>query len=249
VYAAAAPPHPATPPHHPHPNPNPYPLYISKYLTNPTPPCEIRVMKPSAPPASGTTPSDPIPLTDRAKDDLRFIRRTMERGPAFTGVPGWGGVAMGLSALGAAWLASGRPTQGEWLGVWLLEAVLALAIGTIAMLRKARQAETPLLSASGRKFFLSFFPPALAAAALTAALFQAGDLSLVPAIWLLLYGASVLTAGAFSVRAIPLMGASFMVLGGVALLAGPSWGDLLLALGFGGLHVGFGLYIGRNHGG
>jgi hypothetical protein len=200
----------------------------------------------ASPPGTST---DPLPLTDRAKEDLRFIRRTMERGPAFTGVPGFGGMAMGLTALGAAWLAASQPTPAGWLGVWLLEAVLALGIGTAAMLRKARRAETAVLTGAGRKFFLSFLPPALAAAALTGALFQAGDLSLVPAIWLLLYGASVLTAGAFSVRAIPLMGAGFMVLGGVALLVGPAWGDLLLALGFGGLHLGFGLHIGRNHGG
>ena len=66
---------------------------------------------------------EPIALGDRAKEDLSFIRRTMEHGAAFTAVPGWGGVGMGLTALAASVLASGQPTAERWLLVWLLEAV------------------------------------------------------------------------------------------------------------------------------
>jgi len=203
-------------------------------------------MKPSTSPRGS---SEPIALGDRALDDLRFIRLTMERGPAFTAVPGWGGVGMGVSALMAAALAAGRPTPEGWLLVWIAEAALAMGIGGWAMSRKARRAGLPLLSGAGRKFFLSFLPPALAGAGLTGALIRSGDLSLVPGVWLLLYGAAVVTAGTFSVRVVPLMGLCFMGLGGVALFAAPTWGDPLLAVGFGGLHLLFGLHIARHHGG
>lgn len=199
--------------------------------------------------APARTPSEPIALGDRARDDLRFIRRTMERGPAFTAVPGWGGVAMGISALGAAALAAGRPTLEGWLLVWIAEAAVAVGIGTWAMSRKARRAGLPVLSGAGRKFFLSFFPPALAGAVLTGALYGSGDLSLAPGVWLLLYGVAVVTAGTFSVKVVPLMGVCFMALGGVALFAAPAWGNPLLAAGFGGLHLLFGLHIARKHGG
>lgn len=182
-------------------------------------------------------------------DDLRFIRRTMERGPAFTAVPGWGGVGMGVSALVAAALASSRPTAEGWLVVWLAEALVAIGICIWAMRRKARRAELPLLSGTGRKFALSFLPPALAGALLTVALYRADDLGLVPGTWLLLYGAAVVTAGTFSVKVVPVMGLCFMAMGGIALLAAPAWGDPLLAAGFGGLHVVFGLHIARKHGG
>jgi hypothetical protein len=182
-------------------------------------------------------------------DDLRFIRRTMERGPAFTGVPGWGGVGMGASALVAAALASVQPTFELWLAVWLAEAWIAVGIGAWAISRKARRAGLPVLSGAGRKFLLSFLPPAFAGAMLTGALVRSGDTSLLPGTWLLLYGAGVVTAGTFSVKVVPLMGLCFMAVGGVAFLADSMRGDLLLAAGFGGLHIVFGLYIARKHGG
>jgi len=192
--------------------------------------------------------SEPIALGDRAMEDLRFIRRTMEGGPSFTAVPGWGGVAMGLTALAAAWLASGQPTARGWLTVWAVEAMLAVAIGTFAVYRKASRARVPVLSGVGRKFFLSFLPPALAAGFLTVPLLQAGAESLLPGAWLLLYGAAVVSAGTFSVRIVPVMGGCFMVLGVLA-LAMPAAGDLWMALGFGVLHILFGTTIARRHGG
>ena len=192
---------------------------------------------------------EPVALGDRAMEDLRFIRRTMEVGAAFTAVPGWGGVGMGVSALAAAALASSQPTAERWLLVWILEALLAMAIGAVAIHRKARRADLPVLSGAGRKFVLSFLPPALAGVVLTVALWQAGADSLLPGAWLLLYGAAVVTAGTFSVRIVPVMGMCFMVVGAFALLVMPAAGDLSMAVGFGGLQIVFGVTIARKHGG
>ncbi len=192
---------------------------------------------------------EPIALGDRAMEDLRFIRRTMEGGAAFTAVPGWGGVGMGLTALAAAALASSQPTSDRWLLVWLLEAFLAVAIGAVAIHRKARRAGLPILSGAGRKFVLSYLPPALAGVVLTVAIWEAGVDSLLPGVWLLLYGTSVVTAGTFSVKIVPVTGICFMVLGVFALLAMPAGRDLSMVTGFGGLHILFGTIIARRHGG
>jgi hypothetical protein len=70
-----------------------------------------------------------------------------------------------------------------------------------------------------------------------------------PGAWLLLYGTGVVTGGAYSVRSVPLMGAAFMVVGALALFAPPAWGDAFMALGFGVLHIVFGVIIWRKHGG
>ncbi|HSJ06635.1 MAG TPA: hypothetical protein VK936_08035 [Longimicrobiales bacterium] len=191
----------------------------------------------------------PIALHERAMDDLRFIRRTMERAGSFTAVPGWGGVAIGVVGLAAALVGSSQPTPGRWLTVWLATAVFATVIAALTLSLKARRARVPLSTGPGRKFLLSFLPPVFAAAALTAAAVAQGALALLPGLWLLAYGAAVVTAGTFSVRAVPLMGLGFMVLGALALATPAAWGDAWLAAGFGGLHVGFGLLIARRHGG
>lgn len=196
-----------------------------------------------------TSQSGPTALHDRAAENLRFIRETMERAGAFTAVPGWGGVGMGLSALAAAALAARQSSPGRWLAVWLGEAVVAVAIAAAGMALKAKRAETPLLSASGRKFALSFLPPVLAGALLTPALFRAGDVALLPGAWLLLYGAGVVTAGTYSVRAVPIMGTCLLLLGAAALFSPAAWGDAYLAAGFGGVQIGFGFWIARKHGG
>jgi hypothetical protein len=192
----------------------------------------------------------PVPaLHDRAIDDLSFIRQTMERAAPFTAVPGWGGVAMGTTAFGAAALAHGRPLDARWVSIWLAAAALALLIGGWMMAAKAGRAGTSVLSASGRRFVFSYVPPLFVGILLTIALVRAGQLEALAGTWLLLYGTGGVTGGAYSVRVVPLMGLCFMLLGAAALFAPAEWGNTFMAVGFGGFHLAFGLVIARRYGG
>lgn len=191
----------------------------------------------------------PRPLHDRALDNLQFIRSAMERAGSFTAVPGWGMVVVGVTALMAAWLATRQARDADWLAVWLGEAVIGVVVGGAAMVQKARAANDPLLSGPGRRFGLSFLPPIVVGALLTIVLHRVALFALMPGTWLLLYGTAVATAGAFSVRVVPLMGACFMLLGAVALFAPVNWSPWLMAAGFGGLNIVFGLIIARRYGG
>jgi hypothetical protein len=191
----------------------------------------------------------PLALDEHARDNLRYIRQTMERAGSFTAVPGWGGVALGITALGAAVVASQQQGIANWLAVWLIEAAIAVCIAGWSTIVKARRAGDSLLSGPGRKFALSFVPPIFVGALLTYVLFHAGLTTAIPGAWLLLYGTGVVTGGAFSIRVVPLMGLCFMVLGTVAFFCPFAWGNIFLALGFGGFHIIFGTAIARSYGG
>lgn len=182
-------------------------------------------------------------------DNLRFIRETMERAASFTAVPGWGGVAIGCTALATAVLAAREPWPVGWARLWLVEAAVAGLIGFTALHRKATRYGTPLFRGPGRRFTLGFLPAVLVGAVLTLALWQSGQFAIIPGLWLLLYGVAVLSAGAFSVRIVPLQGLCFIATGALALFTPPAWRDAWMAAGFGGLHVIFGLIIAWRYGG
>src|SRR4030095_5998396 len=109
-----------------------------------------------------TSTAEPVKISDRAIDNLEFIRETMERSTHFTAVPGYGGILMGVTAIVAAYIAHQQPYLRDWLIVWLTEAFLAFAIGLLALWQKTKIAKTSLLSTPARKFAFGFAPPFIA---------------------------------------------------------------------------------------
>ena len=192
---------------------------------------------------------DPPALHDRAMDNLRFIRETMERASAFTAVPGWGLVVVGMIAMFGAQLTTQVIFQKRWLLSWMGIALVSLGISLFAMNRKAKALESSLLSTPARKFLLSLTPPLFSGALLTIIIWEIKRPDFLPGMWLLLYGTGVVTAGAFSVRIVPVMGLCFMLLGAFTLFCPWAWGNYLMAIGFGVFHIVFGIVIARKYGG
>ncbi len=200
-------------------------------------------------PQESRPPDAPRNLEQHAIENLQYIRDTMEHASSFTAVPGRAGMLMGATALAASYVASRAGSAQGWIGTWLAEAMVAVTIGGAGIIRKARASQVPALSLPGRRFALGLVPPMIAGALLTAVLYHDALMRPIPGMWLLLYGAGVVTGGAFSVRVVPVMGACFMILGTVALFAPASWLNQFMAAGFGGLHLVFGLIIARRYGG
>ena len=200
-------------------------------------------------PTAAQQQSEPPALSDRAIDNLTFIRQAMERAGSFTAVSGTGIVAIGVLALVAGFVASRQAGANAWLGVWLAAAAAAVVIELTLTARKARALGLPIDSGPGRKFALAFTPAMLAGAILTAALTPAAPRDLLVGMWLLLYGAGVTAGGALSVPVVPVMGASFMVAGGVALMLPVAAANWMMVAGFGMLHIVFGFFIARRYGG
>jgi len=192
---------------------------------------------------------EPPALHDRAMDNLQYIRETMERATAFTGISGWGQVAIGVTALASSFIAAQQKSFTNWLAVWCAEALVALLIAGWSIDRKARASKMPLLSGPGRKVAFSLSPPLFAGGLVTIVLYRAGLTNAIPGLWLLLYGTGVVTGGMFSVSAVPIMGLCFMALGAAAFLVPAGFADWFMAAGFGGLHIVFGVVIARRYGG
>lgn len=193
--------------------------------------------------------SDSPEIQARAMDNLQFIRGMMESAAAFTALSGWGQAAVGVTALVAAAVAQRQLSPLGWMATWLGEAGIAAGIAVASMAIKAHLANQPLLAGPLRKLILSFSPAMIVGGVLTVVLAQRELYALLPGAWMLLYGAAIVSAGAFSVRSLPVMGAVFMTVGTVALIAPPAWGTALMAVGFGVVHIGFGVWIARRHGG
>ena len=196
-----------------------------------------------------TPQREPVSISDRAADNLKFIRETMERSTHFTAVPGYGGMLMGATAIVAAYIALQQVTLRDRLIVWLTEACLAFAIGVLAMWQKSKLSNTSLLSAPARKFAFGFAPSLIAGVVITLGLWRFEYYEIMAPAWMLLYGAAVVTGGAFSVRVVPLMGWIFIALGAIAFAFPPGYGNYFMGLSFGLLHIIFGAVIAKRYGG
>jgi hypothetical protein len=193
--------------------------------------------------------NEPVNLSDRAIENLRFIRETMERSTHFTAVPGYGGMLMGVTALAAAYIASTQASARDRMVVWLVEAALAFSIGLLAMWQKSKIADQSLFSVPARKFAFGFVPPMIAGVAITLGLWRYEHYEVMAPMWVLLYGAAIATGGAFSVRLVPVMGWIFMAVGVFGFALPAAWGDYLMGASFGLLHIAFGAIIAKRYGG
>ncbi|MGA7614360.1 MAG: hypothetical protein WBX15_04195 [Thermoanaerobaculia bacterium] len=196
-----------------------------------------------------STPERPPTLHEHAADNLRFIREAMARAGTFTAVPGRGIVLVGSTALIAAWIAHTQPTPLRWMTVWLVELAIAEILGIGGIVLKARSTGLGLLAAPVRRFALAFIPPLVVGGLLTLVMWNGGDTTSIGPMWLLLYGAAVMTGGALSVRVVPFMGLTILLTGCAALVFSAAPVDLFMAIGFGLVQVAFGLRIARRYGG
>jgi len=194
--------------------------------------------------------TEPRSLAGRAEADLAFVRDVLERSHHFSAIPGLGGVLMGSSALAAAVIAVFQPTRERWLLVWLVECALAVALGAVTLVHKARRAGTPLSASPARRFALGLTPSVLVGALLTIGALRANAWMLLTPIWLCCYGIGVLGAGVVSsVSAVPFMGAVFVILGALSMATPGAWNNVWLGIGFGGAHIIVGAIVMRRHGG
>jgi len=195
------------------------------------------------------TPTPPSALADRAADQLAFIRDTMVRAGRFTAVSGAGMILSGVIGTIAAVLTPLASGPEQRLAIWLAAAGVTIPLSLVAVARKAGRSGQSLRAGPARTFALAFAPSLAVGALLTLAMVRIGAWDMLPGVWLTCYGAAVVSAGAFSVRAVPVLGTVLVALGVLALFLPVATHVWLLGLGFGLAHLVFGIFIARYHGG
>lgn len=190
----------------------------------------------------------PVSMDAHVLGTLKFIRDSIETSGAMP-IPGTAGLAMGATGLLACSLASLPVLRPHWQTVWLIAAPVALLMGALLMARNASSSGQSLRIAAARKFLLALSPALFAGTVLTFVLKQAGATALLAPTWLLLYGCSVLssssvTSAMFGKR-VAVMGALYILLGTVSYALPVGLHNVALGVGFGGLHLAFGLLIRR----
>lgn len=192
---------------------------------------------------------------EKLQQDLEFIRKTMETSTRYRHTPPAGDLAAGLVAtlgMGASALAvgverlldvNGLSAAEVWLlaPIWLATFVLALGLGVFFTLLQARRLGRAAWNPLAARMFLSQIPQVLMAGVLSVACALHHDYQLIPAVWLLVYGLILHSFSYFTKSYHRLQGLLFMLLGVATAFAPASWAAFLLWLGFGGLHIGFGV--------
>ncbi len=184
-----------------------------------------------------------VALDTHALGTLQYIRASIDAA-GLLAVPGSAGIAMGAVGILTALLVSLKPLAEHWLLVWLIAGLVAVAFGTALMVHQVLTRGTALYRGPLRKFLMCLCPPLLVGAVLTWQLWLRADFSLIPGIWLLMYGCAVMAASTLTRRALAVMGALLAVLGVIALQVPVNFQNAMLGLGFGGLHLLFGILIG-----
>jgi hypothetical protein len=184
-----------------------------------------------------------VALDSHALGTLQYIRASIDAA-GLLAVPGSAGIAMGVVGSLAALLVSSKALAMNWLQIWLIAGLVAVAFGTALMVHQVVRRGTALYRGPLRKFLMCLCPPLLVGAVLTWQLWLHAEATLIPGVWLLMYGCAVMAASTLTRRALAVMGALLAALGVVALQMPVQYQNAVLGIGFGGLHLLFGILIG-----
>jgi hypothetical protein len=188
--------------------------------------------------------SNTVHLDSHALATLRYIRASMEGAASFV-VPGSAGIALGFIGIVAAGLSLAPALHEHWFEIWLIASITAAAAGSVLLLRESSLRGLQLLGTPIRRFALCLLPSLTAGIVLTAVHWSSRNMHAIPGTWLLLYGCALISASTVTTRTIGLLGALFAALGLMAFILPDSLQMPMLGAGFGGLHIVFGIIIGR----
>ncbi len=198
----------------------------------------------------------PEPDAREAEENLRTIRELMERSTRHSTFSGLSGVMAGAASI-AGCVVTRALTQkslpasefrSDFITIWSLVIVAAIGIDYLLTKRKAAMVGKRIISRLGKQMVIGAGPGLGTGALLTLFFMQHNIISEIYPMWMLCYGCAVCAVGLFSQREVLYLGAAFLAAGAITLALIPSWGLSMMAVTFGGFHIGYGLAISRKDG-
>ncbi|HNZ43113.1 MAG TPA: hypothetical protein PLI16_01210 [Bacteroidales bacterium] len=193
--------------------------------------------------------------------NLSEIRSLMESSTKFLSLSGLAGVFIGIFALCGAvvaylylsldifsdnyyiHLSSGKSFNFGNVAFFVTDAVivllLALAVGMIFTIRKARKKGQAIWNAAVKKFLINLFIPLVAGGLFCLVLLYYHYIPLIAPAMLVFYGISLVSASVFTFSLIRYLGYSEIILGLISCFF-PGYGLIFWAVGFGLLHIIYG---------
>jgi ABC-type phosphate/phosphonate transport system permease subunit len=204
-------------------------------------------------------------------DTLKDIRRMMERSSRFISLSGLSGIAAGVCALAGAWLANnvieGNTQSGHnydvrelhnaglnsstglqtYLSNTLVQIALgvliaALAFGFFFTYLRSRKTGTPMWGATAKRLLINVSIPMLVGGIFLLKIMDEGSYGLIAPGCLIFYGLGLLNASKYTLSEVRYLGYAQILLGIICLQFMDN-GLLLWALGFGVLHIVYGVFM------
>lgn len=192
--------------------------------------------------------------------DLSEIRQMMERSSKFVSLTGWSGIMAGIYALAGAFIAYHlfyntegvvynsisiqQISGGVFELIILAVIILLLAIGTAIFLsfRKAKRNKEVLWNATARRLVVNMAIPLITGGVFILILMAKGILGLLAPLTLIFYGLALINASKFTFDEVRYLGI-FQILLGLLSSYFIGFGLLFWAIGFGILHIIYGIYM------
>lgn len=193
--------------------------------------------------------------------DIAEIRLMMERSSKFLSLSGWAGIMAGIYALSGAYiaysifnfnpdqivyntLAPGSLTSSFPMVITIAILVLILAIGTAIVLsyRRANKKGEKVWNSASRQLLVNMAVPLLAGGVLILVLISKDLLGLIAPLTLLFYGLALYNTSKFTYNEVKYLG---LIQIGLGLISSYfiEYSLLLWAVGFGAVHIVYGIYL------
>jgi len=187
-------------------------------------------------------------------ETLQHIRSILDKNARFLSLSGRSGVWAGIVALVAGniartWLAPNSPYTTTLLPRFIALAVLTFLLAGLGAFyftyRKNKKENQQLWNVASKKMLINLAIPLAVGAVMIAAFIQNQHFPyLIPAM-LVFYGLALINGSKYTISDIKYLGLMEVILGSIALFLAPEYGIYCWAIGFGLLHIIYGMLMWR----